>query len=111
MKIQDIDGKIIEIGNRDYRILLIDNMIRDSDELGNCQFGRSTINLDRHLLDMPDMLLEVLIHEIQHALNDRYQLNKLKEEELFTDQIAVQWATLLRRNRWLAEYILLISRS
>ena len=49
MKIQDIDGKIIEIGNRDYRILLIDNMIRDSDELGNCQFGRSTINLDRHL--------------------------------------------------------------
>lgn len=110
-KLSDIDGKIIEIGNKDYRILLIDNMIRDSDELGNCQFGRSTINLDKHLLEMPEMLLEVLIHEIQHALNERFHLNKLKEEEEFTDQIAVAWATLFRRNRWLAEYILTVSRS
>lgn len=101
----------MELGNRDYQVVLTQDLAADSDSLGEINYPKCIIQLDAGLLKKPASLLEVLIHEIQHGLNECYHLNKLKEEEEFTDQQAVQWATLLRRNRWLAEVIYQLARA
>ncbi len=108
--LNEIDGKILEIGNKDYKINLIEDLTHDSDDLGQCCYRKSYINIEAKLINTPEIMLEVVIHEIQHALNDRFMLNKLTDEEHFTDQLAVAWATILRRNRWLPDFIQLVSK-
>lgn len=108
--LNEIDGKILELGNKDYHINLIPNLAKDNDELGNCHYNKSRICIDSDLANHPEMMLEVVIHEIQHALNERFLLKKLSEEEHFVDQQAVAWATILRRNKWLPEFISLAAK-
>lgn len=103
--LNDIDGKILEVGNKDYKINLAEDLTRDSDDLGQCCYRKSYINIEAKLIETPEIMLEVVIHEIQHALNERFGLNKIEDEEQFTNQQAIAWATIIRRNRWLADFI------
>lgn len=105
--LSEINGKILEVGNKDYSIVLIDGLTDDNDSLGECNYRKCQIKIDSSLVNSPATMLEVVLHEIQHALNERFLLNKLKDEESFTDQQAVAWSTALLRNRWLVDFIAL----
>lgn len=109
--LNEIDNKILEVGNKDYKINLVEGLTLESDDLGQCCYRKSYIFIDSALTEKPDVMLEVVFHEIQHALNERFGLNKIKDEEDFTNQQAIAWATILRRNKWLAEFLLLAARA
>lgn len=108
--LNEINGKILEVGNKDYTINVVENMTLDSDDLGQCCYRKSYISIDSTLTQKPEIMLEVVFHEIQHALNERFGLNKIQDEEDFTNQQAIAWATAFRRNKWLADFIQLASR-
>ncbi len=108
--LNDIDGKILEIGNKDYTVNIVDGLDSDAGEWGNCQYRKNIIQIDKGLLNQPAFMLEVVIHEIQHALNERFELHKEKDEESFTNAQGVAWATVLKRNLWLAEFIHLAAK-
>lgn len=108
--LNEIDGKILEVGNKDYRINLVEDLTRDSDDLGQCCYRKSYISIEMKLINTPEIMLEVVLHEIQHALNERFGLDKIEDEEQFTNQQAIAWATVLRRNRWLADFIQLAAK-
>lgn len=50
-------------------------------------------------------MLKVMLHEIQHGLNERFGLINIKDEEQFTNQQAIALSTLIVRNKWLADFI------
>lgn len=103
--LKEIDGKILELGNKDYTVLICQNMTADTDDLGNINYRKQIINIDADLTNRPEEMLEVVLHEIQHGLNERFGLLKIRDEEQFTSQQAIAWATVIRRNKWLAEFI------
>lgn len=103
--LNEINGKILELGNKDYSIILCPNLTNDTNDLGNINYRTAIINIDADLTNRPEEMLEVVLHEIQHGLNERFGLNKLEDEENFTNQQAIAWATLIRRNKWLADFI------
>lgn len=108
--LNEIDGKILEVGNKDYQISIVNNLTLDSDDLGQCCYRKSCINIEAELIKQPELMLEVVIHEIQHALNERFNLNKIKDEEDFTEQQAIAWATVMRRNKWLTDFLQLAAK-
>ena len=56
--LNEIDGKILEIGNKDYKINLIEDLTRDSDDLGQCCYRKSYINIEAKLINTPEIMLE-----------------------------------------------------
>ena len=103
--LNEIDGKILEIGNKDYSVTICQNLTVDTNDLGNICYRKQIINLDADLTNRPREMLEVLLHEIQHGLNERFGLLNIKDEEQFTTQQAIALSTVILRNKWLADFI------
>lgn len=108
--LNEINGKILEIGNKDYSVILCQNLTAETDDLGNISYRKQIINLDADLTNRPEEMLEVLLHEIQHGLNERFGLLNIKDEEQFTNQQAIALSTVILRNKWLAEFIALAAK-
>lgn len=108
--LNEINGKILEIGNKDYSVIICPNLTVDTDDLGNISYRKQIINLDADLTNRPEEMLEVLLHEIQHGLNERFGLMKIRDEEQFTNQQAIALSTVILRNKWLAEFIALAAK-
>lgn len=103
--VNEINGKILELGNKDYSVVLCPNLTAETDDLGNINYRKQIINIDADLTNRPEEMLEVLLHEIQHGLNERFGLTEIKDEEQFTKQQAIALSTVILRNKWLAEFI------
>ena len=103
--LNEINGKVLEIGNIDYSVILCPNLTVETDDLGNINYRKRTINIDADLTNRPEEMLEVMLHEIQHGLNERFGLINIKDEEQFTNQQAIALSTVIVRNKWLADFI------
>ncbi len=108
--LSEIDGKILELGNKDYSVILCPNMAADTDDLGNINYRKQIINIDADLTKHPEEMLEVVLHEIQHGLNERFGLMHIKDEEQFTNQQAIALSTVILRNKWLADFIAIAAK-
>ena len=109
--LREINGKTLELGNKDYTVLLCPGLTDETDDLGNINYRRQIINIDASLPERPREMLEILLHEVQHGLNERFGLTRLKDEETFTTQQAIALSTVLLRNRWLVDFINLAAKA
>ena len=108
--LNEINEKTLEIGNKDYSVIICPRLTVYTDDLGNIDYRKQIINLDEDLINRPKDMLEVMLHEIQHALNERFGLMDIKDEEQFVNQQAVALATVLIRNKWLADFIAIAAK-
>lgn len=98
--IYELDGLKIMIANKVYTVeIKKDKYSVATGNNGEIKYIDRKIFLAEYLKDDPYTLLEILIHEIQHGITERYMLAKFKDkEEDFTTIQAMAMAKLFIDN-------------
>ena len=97
------DNKKIIICNKIYNCHIVKDLASKTDNNGEIEYRTENINIDEKLLNQPLTFLEVLLHEIQHGINERYGLDKINDEENFTKLQGIALSTVFFINPWVLD--------
>lgn len=84
----------IRIGANDYSVKLVENLLSDSDRLGDVVYPKSRIRIDSSL--SKTMIKETLAHELVHAMLYEAGYDEQSEEQVVS--LGKVLAMLLRDN-------------
>lgn len=97
----------VKIGHIEYDITDVPNLVTDSGQslFGNVSYSRETIQLDKNLT--PARRLEVLLHEIVHAIINEYGH---EQNETLVNAVGLGLANVIVDNKQLLPYLQRLSK-
>ena len=103
--LKTLDGAQVMIANKTYTVKIVPNYAQKTDNRGEILYRENIINIDPVMAEHPVELLEVLFHEIQHGIYERYGLRDLSDEESFVRLQAIALSKVLVDTPWLGKFI------